>query len=390
MNRSKVEILKEEIVLPEVVVAAAEDAFDKILREASMEKVEKMEVACMKSRKPKFKKRWVALVAVAALVVGTLSVGAATDFQWFKPVEENLRQEVITDEEKAVIEKYSLGNKIGQSIEQNGVTVTAEEYICDRHMVYAIFSVDGVSALKGEEWLEFTEFDISVGSSLGSVGGNYLGWDEETGKHFYSFTSTNFSQNDIAGRYVNVTLNGLQHLTPIPESVLEDGTWTEYDNVKNAYDGTFTFRWQLENSAAIKSYSLEGVDLSETGITLQSISISPLSALVEANYSLDVYDEIKDTWENDREENGELDNYEFWSGFCGFKMKDGSIVESLGIITLTGNVGTDKTTHENIIDVDQIEALLFVNPLKYTIYDRPTIEEQEKIEIPIADLKVVE
>lgn len=43
MNRSKVEILKEEIVLPEVVVAAAEDAFDKILREASMEKVEKME-----------------------------------------------------------------------------------------------------------------------------------------------------------------------------------------------------------------------------------------------------------------------------------------------------------------------------------------------------------
>lgn len=368
MKREKIDILRAEIKIPEVVVDAAEDAFSKIAMEAAGNTKNKS--------KSKFKKKWFAIAMVAVLVLGTITVGATTDFQWFKPVEEDLS---ISEEEKTLIEKYAMGNTIGQTAVQNGITVTAEQYICDRNVVYAIFSVEGVDAPTGQEWLDFSDYDVNVGSSLGSVGGRYLGEDEETGKQMYAYVSENFSQKDITGRYVHVTLAGLEHLTPIPEEAYESGAWTEYDNTKATYDGTYAFKWQLNNSVPIQDYTVENLEIADSGITVQSVSISPLSVLVEAKCSPETYEIMRDSSD---------DEYEWWSGFSGLKMKDGSIVHSGGSYRVKGNVVTDLCANDKVIDLDQVEALLFVDPLD--LDQRVPIEERDLIEVPLSELTLVQ
>ncbi|MBQ8663176.1 MAG: hypothetical protein IJ471_04905 [Eubacterium sp.] len=76
MKREIRDIIENDVVIPDIVLQAKEEAFAKI-PDAAAPSEEKAEVALVKKTGRKFKKKWIAVAMVAVLAVGTLSAGAA-------------------------------------------------------------------------------------------------------------------------------------------------------------------------------------------------------------------------------------------------------------------------------------------------------------------------
>lgn len=76
MKREIRDIIENDVVIPDIVLQAKEDAFAKLSDDAQSVAESTKDVAGKKTRR-KFGKKWVAIAAVAVLVVGTMSAGAA-------------------------------------------------------------------------------------------------------------------------------------------------------------------------------------------------------------------------------------------------------------------------------------------------------------------------
>ena len=364
------------------------DALEKVKEEYIMEAaplntLEKSDVSdtsvAEKQKRTFGRKKWIVLLAAAILAIGVLSVGAANDFKWFRSVERELH---VDEDAKAVYEKYAMNHVVGQSVEQNGVTVTVEGYIADRHILYVILSIDGVKEPRHGSELHFSKTALTVAGNYGSAG-IYLGKNKETGKLLYRLTCDYFHhQNDIAGSYyfeehditgsvVHLKLEGIEELTSV-EKVAETGIAYGDSQINASYDGVFEFEWEVENTAPTWKYDVDHIEVANQNVDVKSITMSPLSVTVKAEYTDAVKDELI-----------------IQSGFVGFKMKDGSLIQSVLLDTedaLGSNVVIDGFKHTEIVDLDQVEALLFVDPFgEYAFMD---IEQYDAyVEIPISELQ---
>lgn len=288
----------------------------------------------------------------------------------------------VDENAKAVYEKYVMNHVVGQSVEQNGVTVTVEGYMADRHTIYVILSIDGVKEPRRDSELHFSKTALNVAGNYGSAGA-YLGKDKETGKLLYRLTYDYFHyQNDIAGRYyfeehditgsiVHLKLEGIEEITYVDKIAENGATYGEYQT-NAVYEGVFEFEWEVKNTAPTWEYEVDHLEVANPNIDVKRITISPLSVTVNAEYSDAVKEELI-----------------IQSGFAGLKMKDGSIIQSFLMDTedeLGSNVVVDGYRHTEIVDLDQVEALLFVDPFSENPY--MNLEEYDDyVEIPISELQ---
>lgn len=324
-------------------------------------------------------KKWIILIAAAILAIGVLSVGAATDFKWFPAIRWEYR---VDEDAMKVYEKYGMNNVVGQCVTQKGVTVAVEEYISDRHMLYVIVSVDGIKDPKRDADLTFENVSMTVGND-GGFSMIYLGKDTSSGKHLFRLKSDNFgSSNDIAGQYyfeerditgqmVRIVIDGIEEISDI-EHVAENGVPYLEEQVNETYEGVFEFSWEIENTAPTYVYDCEGVDVANEGIHVTSITLSPMSMTVKAEYTQEA---LKHEW--------------VYSGFYGFKMKDGSLIESYNLDSeknLGSNIIVDGFIHSEIVDLEQVEALVFIDPFREGGYV-PIEHHKKVVEIPLSMLR---
>lgn len=377
--KNKIDALKADVEIPEVVQKAAKETFAKILAENHEQKEVVRVMSETDRKKKKGKKKWIALVAVAALAVGALSVSAGTNFAWFSSVEEEM---FISEAKKDAMEKYGLGIALDEAVTQNGVTVTVEQAISDSKYFFVVLGIEGMDYSTGDQWLTFEEWNIDIvgGNIHENMGGQYLGVDKDSGKMLYLFEGYNRGV-DLVGSTMNMSLTDITNNRRLTEEEMAEKPEGSFGNeVIEKVEGTWEFSFVLNGGGQELSYELNA----QTGnpdITLSNVTITPLSIEMSTVHA-DPEQMLKD-WDDP---NGK----DYNTGFYGFLMKDGSIVDA-GAGAGGGNFNKSRTGRDEfsgfgtIVDLYEIEAILFheVTDQPWSLsHPDPTVEDFIVVTLP--------
>lgn len=376
MKREKIDVLRDEIHIPDVVMNAAEDAFSKIKLEASASQKQNTAEVKMMKKPVGFKKKWIAFAMVAVLAIGTLSVGAATNFQWFQAYTDVLE---ISEDDKAMLEENGMLAGVGQSVTDHDITITLEGYICDRMSAYILYSVEGIDPPKEGQNIRLVG-STSAGFTSGSSS-TYLGQDPETGKLLCLENIQTSANGRMDSGYMFSYFTGVE--------VWDEGGMTP----ALSKDGEWNFKIQLTENTAVITY-VANVPLNNGVATLKEVVLSPISMEYTVQYDSDYYYEsaerIKEAFDNavvDDECNIKMDETHYNVDIYGFLMKDGTIESPNGggsgswrlLATSTYSMG-------KVIDVDNISALLVADE-KFNSDDGISVEDFEQI--PLENLTLV-
>ncbi len=333
------------------------------------------------------KRRIWPVAAAATLVIGTVSVSTAAYMQWSRGLEERLH---TTAEQRQILEDNQMSSFIGQSVTQGNVTVTAQQSIVDNHFAHLSFKVEGYQAKDGEQ-PGFSDITITVGDNEDYTGG----WSA-------SFYNGLISGPD--GRAVHPDGTPLKEDEEI-SYILEDGSMEfqvdMMSDVKGAFfdqpihvelknlgiyggkaedviveeEGDWSFDWTLQGNDEVKQYELNA-PLGDSGATIIQAELSPISVSVSYDFP-----KQKET-ETGTDENGEEfihTTFKDAPAFTGVRLKDGTVYTGISGAGINGYTAEDSdiyeslTALERVIDVDQVESLLFVK--SYPDSRQPLTEE---------------
>lgn len=171
-DRTKIEILRDEITIPRIVQQKADAAYA-MLREDNVAR----DTVLPENETGKGlhniiqKKKVLIWVAVAVMLTAGLSVAAGV--RWNQALSGKWQ---VEESERESLQKEGAVSFVMQSQTQNGVTITAQQSVTDNYSVYVGFQIDGYVS---EENLspEFEEIVVTVD---GMDGANYsAGFYEE-------------------------------------------------------------------------------------------------------------------------------------------------------------------------------------------------------------------
>lgn len=376
MKRDKIQTLREDVVIPDVVLKKAEDAFDLIRAEEKQNTVKKDINTDGKRRRAKMHiKRIVILAAAAVLAFGT--VGFAYYVKWARGFENELH---VTEEIKTQAAETKLADFPEQSVTCGNVTVTAKQSIVDNYYAYLSFEVKGyelpdgaepgfgsVGAIVGGESVTFSA-SFYDGIITGEDGrpvyedGTPLQSDEDVNltRGYKAEDGTleyhiNLASNDEEGYFLNKPIHvELKNLGIYPGKA---------EPVEPAVEGEWVFDWILQGSDEIYKADCNET-LGDTGVTVTGAEISPISikAIYDAPRQIITEPAVNET-------TGEAFTYETYAeppALAGVKMKDGTLYPYLYMGPgLSGYTDENSSRYvemfavDRILDVNQVEALLF-------------------------------
>lgn len=350
MKREIRDIIENDVVIPDIVLQAKEEAFAKIPdTDASKEMTD---VALVKKTGKRFKKKWVVVAMVAVLAVGTLSVGATSGFSWYEKIQEAM---FITDSEKNTVDKYGLGSEPNLAVTDKGVTVAVEQTIFDSRAFFVVLSIDGVEApTKENSAITFWDFDISTipNAEFYNYGGEYIGVDAETGKVLYLWEGS----LPVDANMLILDLGEMNAEEPADdaEGIILNELWR--------VDGN----WRLEIPVEYNNVAIEGVYTDKpiySGAELLRVRMTPLA--IEMEWSERIALNV----------------------FYGFLMKDGTINRASHGGTLTGDAQcggvTEQTNYGTVVNIEEVEAILMYDVETENIdYDNPTVDDFIVVPLP--------
>ena len=321
-----------------------------------------------------FKKSMWPTVAVVALVIGTVSVSAATYMQWSKGLEERLQ---VTTEQRRKLERNQMASFVGQSVTQGNVTVTAQQCIVDNYFAHLSFKIEGYKVEDGNQ-PGFSDTNIIVGDNANHTGGwsasfydGLLSGADGTAIHadgtplkdgeIISYTMKDGSLEyhvDMMSETKGAFLN-----QPIHVELKDLGIYSgKAEDVAVEAEGTWSFDWVLTGSDEMKKYTLN-IPLENSGATVLQAELSPISASVTYQFPRQ-----KET-EKATDENGEEITHTYYKEppiLTGVRLKDGTIYKGISGSGISGYISDDSDLYRNtaalerVIDVDQVESLVFV------------------------------
>lgn len=364
--REEKQILKSDVEIPEVVLKKTDDALAQI-----RESTKPVRKAKKESRfQGGFRYAQAAAIACAVLVgTGGITVTAAVVHHlWSRGMQGNIQ--ATEEQQKDLAERGMVTEGSDLSIMEvtsDGITVKPTELIADGHFVHAAFQVSGYDLADGEEPC-FEEVRVYTGEDENAEDGRvnmsgsfYNGIiANNNGEPVYE-DGTPLESGDFAEHYKagDGTLEYVMTLYKTdPEEILLGQTihvlLKNLGTVKkaefmNGMGGTWKFDIPVNGKDTAKSFELNTV-LENANITVLSAAISPISIRV------------------DYEVTGELQTQEDDNGLPnvgGVVLKDGSKV----LYLLNGGQsgyqkGSDThayllATFDRVIDVDQVQSLLF-------------------------------
>lgn len=349
-DKDIIEVLQEDIVIPDVVLDKANEAFKKIKNSESLnDKVIELDT---KVNRKKHKKIGVAvLIAVCAL--GTITVGAKTYQIWSNSIEKEMH---VTNIQKQEAEKSELADFPGMSVTDEGITITAQQSIVDNYYAYISFKVEGYDLKKGKE-PGFGDMRVMVDGKDVSYGGS-----------FYDGLSENYVMNDGSLEY-RINLSGSE----INGSLLNKDIYVEFNNIgtyvekagdiETDTDRNWKFDWTLKGNSDIYTAKCNE-KLGNTGAVVTGAEISPIS--IKAIYDFP-RQEIE---EKGIDETGAEVSHKTYSeppALVGVKLKDGTLLPYLymgpgsqGYLDKQSNEYETRSCVDRILDVNDVESLLFV------------------------------
>ena len=376
--REEKQILKSDVEIPEVVLKKTDDALAQI-----RESIKPVRKAKKESRfQGGFRYAQAAAISCAVLVgAGGITVTAAVVHHlWSRGMQGNLQ---ATEEQQKDLAERGMVTQFDQSAAQEeglnlssmevtseGITVKPMELIADGHFVHAAFQVSGYDLADGEEPC-FENVVVYTGEDENAQDG----WVNMSGSFYDGIVSNNNGEpvyedgtplaSDETGNIVehykaaDGTLEYVMTLykTDPDESLLGQTLHVCFENLgtvektefMDGIGGTWEFDIPVSGKDAAKSCELNTA-LENVNVTVRSAAISPISIRV------------------DYEVTGELQVQEDDNGLPnvgGVVLKDGSKV----LYLLNGGQsgyqkGSDTqayllATFDRVIDVDQVQSLLF-------------------------------
>ena len=366
--REERNVLNSDVEIPEVVLKKTDDALAQI-----RESTKPVRKAKKESRfQGGFRYAQAAAIACVVLVgAGGITVTAAVVHHlWSRGMQGNIQateeQQKDLAEQGMVTEGPDLSN---MEVTSEGITVKPTELVADGHFVHVAFQIAGYDLADGEEPC-FEEVRVYTGEDENAEDG----WVNMSGSFYNGIIAningepvyedgTPLESGDFAEHYKaeDGTLEYVMTLyktdTDPEESLLGQTIHVLLKNLgtvkkaefMNGIDGTWKFDIPVNGENTAKSFELNTV-LENANITVLSAAISPISIRV------------------DYEVTGELQTQEDDNGLpavSGVVLKDGSRLLYLFNGGQSGyQKGSDTqayllATFDRVIDVDQVQSLLF-------------------------------
>lgn len=358
--------LQSELVIPEVVQERAELTLNRIRKEQK-----KKEKVIRMGRKRRRKTMWV-LIAAAVFVFGTMTVCAAY-LRWSRGIEAEFN---ATEEQKQLLEEEQytaplVSGEMPGSVTENGVTITPQQSIADSRFAWLSFKVEGYDLEVGKEpcfnYVTITA-DDDIEAPISYYGSFYNGihWNEK-GEAVYEDGSPAgeeiFVNEDGSMEYI-VRIDATQYGGLIGKKVK-----VQFTDLGTVYKAEFTpdleavwsFDFTLKGSDKVRTLTLSE-PLGDSGATVIYAEISPISIYV--NYDFPLREEPIEGVN----ENGEpvtSTTFVEAPAVTGVRLKDGTLLTGIvnggveGYLDENGEVYTVSYALDNILDTEQVDALLF-------------------------------
>lgn len=373
--------LQQDVEIPEVVRKKADQAFARIHAEQEKMEPDNRKVVSHNKKETERKaisKRKIAVVAaVAALATATVTAGAAAYMKWSAGMAEGMQ---ATETQQKQLEDNGMASFTSQSCTDAGVTVTAQQSITDNYNSHISFKVEGFQVEDGQQ-PDFGSISVLVNgkddlnldagfydgiitgedgmpvrasdgsSALDENGDMIYYYVQEDGSMEFDINMNNYSEKGFfIGKDIQVELKDL-------------GTVDKAEFTKTL-EGAWNFEWTLGGADTAKTYTLNQ-PLGDSGATIQTVEISPISVYAEYNFPIQ---KETITGENEDGTTSESTTFKEAPPLMGIKLKDGTVIKNMymggGMIGYQNNSSDDYVyayATDRIIDPDQIAYFLFIN-----------------------------
>ena len=340
-------------------------------------------------------------VVVAAAVMLCAVTTAAAVLKWSQSLSVGMQ---LSKDQMKNVENSGMNKFVEQSCTDNGITVTAIQSITDNYYTHIAFRVEGFEIEEGKQ-TDFEEFDITVdgkddfGISAGfwdgivsDNNGNLITTDgKPLAKDKDGIIVENYVLDDGTMEY-HITLfnhneeKGKFFGKPIHVELKNLGTVAKAEYF-SGIEGNWTFDWTLAGADTTEVYEPDFM-LEDTGAKVKKIEVSPISIMVEYDFPR------QETEEEYMDENGKVGMITMFGEppfATGVKLKDGTVIKY--IYTGPGGGGYEDENSDTysfllasdrVIDVDEIESILFLKPVDGTVNE---YSESEFYEVPLLNKK---
>ena len=359
--------LQQDIEVPEIVTKKANETFEQIRMNSA---ANNKQVSYMKSKKNR-KKRYAVIALAATLAIGTVTAYAAYA-EWSKGLKEELR---ISEGSQNQLIENGMAAFSGTSVTDAGITVTAQQSITDNYSTYLSFKIDGYSVEQGlQPAFEYISVSVDGQEDFGLDASFYNGLiPDENGKPIPADGSKSDVNTDGSIDYV-MDDGSLEYHMVLNKSD-EKGFFigkklhVEFKNLgsvaKTDYTPDVNGTWVLDmtlGGADVSRYTETEQKLGDSGATVTSVELSPISARVTYDFP-----RIEETEEYE-DENGDLRTHTYYKDaptVSGIKLKDGTTIMNLygggseGYPSEDSNEYISTFTFNRVIDSDRVASVLF-------------------------------
>lgn len=319
-------------------------------------------------RKPSGKRiKFRVLMAVAAVcALCTATVAADGIFHWSDAMLERFKP---SEEQKQELADKGVVREVGQSVTQNGVTITLTEALQDSRSIYMLFEVETPDSMEMDDTVGFEEglsllvdgkyvWDALGGETGGSGGGSFISTmtlaDQTPHKRYYEMRYNFDERVDFSGKTLETSLRNLTINADKAETgdILAEGDWN--------------FKWQADKTGGQRRIDVnQTYDFGGYDICISYIELSPLGSVVYADYA-DAMEVEKDE-RNTFTYTGDDPGMEVCDriGIYEIEYNDGTRLKGTDVFGGGGGACADEASgyysvregFNRLVDVDNIKAL---------------------------------
>ena len=310
------EKLQEETQIPEIVYLKAEQAFKQIRLETEPPAGNRR-----KQTSSLIRKKSVIIILAAVLMIGTLSVSAATYFHWndkFKEAHE------VTPVIEKKLNDSNTARELNQFTEHDGVRLEAVQSVADSTAAIIVIKITGSEQFPLQKRMNFRDVNVNVDAPENhiSMSGGFLDLESPDAQpgdvlnegRTWEFVLTTDHESGLLGREITLTF------TDIIDAAEEQQTLTDLPPLLQS---TWELKIVLDNEDNGKEYVLDQ-QLPGSEAKVKKLRISPVSFTIDYDWKRQMKQETV------IDENGETQTFEHAVDppeLIGVVLEDGTALE---------------------------------------------------------------